>query len=407
MAILHRADSCTVLLPRYVSRFRCIGGECEDTCCSGWDINIDKKTYAAYSDPAKAYPKPLRSLFKNTLQIQTPPTREKFASTINQPGTDDCPFLQARWCAIHRDIGEDKLSNTCFNFPRYTRDILGSIEQSLTLSCPEAARQALLASDAFDFVEGEISIRPETLKVITEKSGLSLDEMNEIRIFCFQLMRMEAMQTWEKLVVLGAFCREMDRFVSEENPPSVVDLLGNFQFVLESGEAVKMFSRVEPDHALQAKLFHTVWKTRKDQARSPLRQRVQDAIAHALDADRENALIENYHRGLKNLPAALAVTPYLLDHYVLNEMFRDFFPFGAQSAYQSYLGIVFRFGMLRFMLAAMSTEARALPERDKLIKTVGVFCRIYQYDNLTELFNQALKEVSWDKLEDVFGLLPS
>lgn len=59
------------------------------------------------------------------------------------------------------------------------------------------------------------------------------------------------------------------------------------------------------------------------------------------------------------------------------------------------------------MLAAMSTDAQALPDRDTLIRTVGVFCRIYQYDSLTDLFNQALKEVGWDRLDDVFALLPA
>lgn len=405
MPILHRADSFTALFPRYVSRFRCIGADCEDTCCSGWDISIDQKTFAAYTEPAQAYPPALKKLFKNKLRVEVSPSREKYANTVNAPETNDCPFLQERLCAIHRDIGEDKLSNTCFNFPRFTRDIQGSIEQSLTLSCPEAARQALLQADAFDFVEGAISVRPETIDVITEKWALSLHEMNEIRIFCFQLMRLEGLQTWEKLIILGAFCRELDRVIKEEKPPSVPDLLGNFQFVLESGEAIKMLSRVRPDHDFQAKLFHTIWKSRKDQVRSSSRQQAQDAIAKALGAD-QDALPENYRRGLKNLPEALATTPYLLDHYVLNEMFREFFPFGTQSAYQNYLGIVFRFGTLRFMLAVTSTDALSLPDRDSLIKTVGVFCRIYQYDSLAELFNQALKEVGWDRLEDAYGLLP-
>ena len=155
------------LIPRYVSRFRCIGADCEDTCCSGWDISIDQKTFAAYTDPAQTYPPALSKLFRNKLRVEASPSREKYANTVNTPDTNDCPFLTERLCAIHRDIGEDKLSNTCFNFPRFTRDILGSIEQSLTLSCPEAARQALLQADAFDFVEGEISVRPDTINLIT------------------------------------------------------------------------------------------------------------------------------------------------------------------------------------------------------------------------------------------------
>ena len=27
--------------PSYIKEFSCIGGKCEDSCCIGWDIDID------------------------------------------------------------------------------------------------------------------------------------------------------------------------------------------------------------------------------------------------------------------------------------------------------------------------------------------------------------------------------
>lgn len=30
--------------PDYYRQFTCIGGECPDTCCAGWEIVIDDKT---------------------------------------------------------------------------------------------------------------------------------------------------------------------------------------------------------------------------------------------------------------------------------------------------------------------------------------------------------------------------
>ena len=34
--------------PRYFKEFKCIGGNCEDSCCIGWDIDIDKVTFKQY-----------------------------------------------------------------------------------------------------------------------------------------------------------------------------------------------------------------------------------------------------------------------------------------------------------------------------------------------------------------------
>ncbi|WXR62260.1 hypothetical protein WG909_03245 [Peptostreptococcaceae bacterium AGR-M142] len=34
-----------VLVPTYFKDFRCIGASCEDTCCKGWDVFVDKNAY--------------------------------------------------------------------------------------------------------------------------------------------------------------------------------------------------------------------------------------------------------------------------------------------------------------------------------------------------------------------------
>ena len=33
-----------VTYPNNFARFKCIGGECEDTCCAGWEIDIDDES---------------------------------------------------------------------------------------------------------------------------------------------------------------------------------------------------------------------------------------------------------------------------------------------------------------------------------------------------------------------------
>jgi len=34
--------------PEYLKEFQCIGGKCIDSCCIGWDIDIDKVTFRQY-----------------------------------------------------------------------------------------------------------------------------------------------------------------------------------------------------------------------------------------------------------------------------------------------------------------------------------------------------------------------
>lgn len=37
--------SVKMIYPSYIEKFQCIGGKCEDNCCIGWDIDIDKETF--------------------------------------------------------------------------------------------------------------------------------------------------------------------------------------------------------------------------------------------------------------------------------------------------------------------------------------------------------------------------
>ncbi|MBA8981228.1 hypothetical protein [Clostridium saccharobutylicum] len=37
-----------VFLPKYMEEFKCVSSSCTDTCCAGWDINIDEDTYNKY-----------------------------------------------------------------------------------------------------------------------------------------------------------------------------------------------------------------------------------------------------------------------------------------------------------------------------------------------------------------------
>ncbi len=32
-----------IVMPDYFKQFKCIGGKCEDSCCIGWDIDVDEK----------------------------------------------------------------------------------------------------------------------------------------------------------------------------------------------------------------------------------------------------------------------------------------------------------------------------------------------------------------------------
>lgn len=410
MAILHPSRSLTALVPRYVSRFSCIGPSCEDSCCAGWKVSIDKKTFTAYRQSAHPELKPMfESSLKRTRSQESAST---YARIELHEETSACPLMQDSLCSVQKHLNESYLSDTCFSYPRTTRQFAGGIEQSLTLSCPEAARQALLNPDAFDFVENKILVRENTAKNTRPVHGLPVETMNDIRIFCFQLMRTEGLALWEKLAVFGVFCESLTKVIEAGQQQAIPALIEEIVQAVESGSITLALQDLPPNHANQAVVFAAMWSVKSSHSHSASQRAVLDMIASGMGANdatgqsSQQRIVDSYRRGIERLPQALQEAPYLLEHYLLNEMFRTLFPFGDTTPYQDYLRLVSRFGMVRFMLAAQCNAGETLPTAAALAQTVQVFCRRFQHDQqFAHQTSEALHNSGWDRLEKIYSFL--
>lgn len=105
-------------------KFKCIADKCKLTCCNGWDINIDKKTYLRWKQTNKDY------MLKNVKKSNN-------EYCINKDTKEQCPFLQEDGlCEIVKKEGENFLSATCNMFPRIENVFRDVIELTLSCSCP-------------------------------------------------------------------------------------------------------------------------------------------------------------------------------------------------------------------------------------------------------------------------------
>lgn len=115
-------------MPEYCRGFRCSADKCSDSCCIGWEIDIDDKTADYYMKAEGSFGERLR---KN-IQKGSP------CSFVLQ--NERCPFLNERnLCDIILNLGEDKLCHICDNHPRYYEWFEGLTEGGIGLCCEEAA----------------------------------------------------------------------------------------------------------------------------------------------------------------------------------------------------------------------------------------------------------------------------
>ena len=131
--------------PDYFDSFRCIAGDCPDSCCKEWDVQVDEISAEYY----RGLTGPLGDRLREVLHTED-------GETVMTIIDGRCPMWRADGlCRIQAELGEQALCKTCREFPRLTHDYGDFIELGLELSCPEAAK-FILGADSVSVIEEEI-----------------------------------------------------------------------------------------------------------------------------------------------------------------------------------------------------------------------------------------------------------
>ena len=131
-------------IPDYYQNFKCTADECEDTCCAGWQIAIDRKSLVRYG---KVSGKFRRRLNRSIRWLE---------GTFKQGEGGRCAFLnEENLCDLYSALGKESLCRTCRLYPRHIEEFEGVREVTLSISCPEVARILLKKEEPARFLEYE------------------------------------------------------------------------------------------------------------------------------------------------------------------------------------------------------------------------------------------------------------
>ena len=131
--------------PDYYDEFACIAGECEETCCAGWQIVIDDEALEYY----KAVKGDFGKILKESIDWEE--------GVFRQDSERRCAFLnENNLCNLYTALGEKSLCKTCTNYPRHIEEFENIREYTLSVSCPEVARILLSKQEPVTFVEEEV-----------------------------------------------------------------------------------------------------------------------------------------------------------------------------------------------------------------------------------------------------------
>jgi lysine-N-methylase len=147
-----------IVKPKYFNSFKCVAGRCPDTCCAGWDVEIDDASAEKYKSETGC----LKQYFDK--HLTTDEDGYIFSLVDGR-----CPMLdENNLCRIQLENGETALCDTCQLFPRYFDDYGEIRETGLGLGCPEAAR-ILLSPETDVELDRTVKSPDRIYNLLTEK----------------------------------------------------------------------------------------------------------------------------------------------------------------------------------------------------------------------------------------------
>lgn len=133
-----------IVKPTFYKNFKCIAGDCPDSCCQGWEVDAD-------SDSLEYY-KTLDNSLEIKKRIDSVLSKDEFDNTIfTLAPKKRCPFLNdENLCDMHIAIGGEHTPYTCRTFPRFIYDFGATREIGISFSCPVAS-DMMYNTESFDF----------------------------------------------------------------------------------------------------------------------------------------------------------------------------------------------------------------------------------------------------------------
>jgi hypothetical protein len=347
---------------RYMSRFQCTGGACEDTCCASWGVEVSERDVSAIQTWLADTPERFAAAI-----LTYPPehrTPERFGRIRMQRGTR-CPLLGSDGlCGVHASLGEAALPMTCTSYPR-SLGVRGDGGQELSgfLSCPEVVRQLLEHDDALERDPGAPTHRMNRDQE-HPRSGPYVELLDEVRQFVASLgagLPLGA-RLWVQHRFAASSVAHFNRNATDTTPIRALMV----QFADPEFLAGVIAVQPGPHAALEALLLAQIAQMASStgQYQKPQALLLQALAHHGDPADLE-AVLAGHRAARADWTASAA-----LDRYVAHHWLTRWYTNGPDLSYHAEW-LLLKLALLRLLLVSGADPVAAIYSVDRIVEHHG------------------------------------
>lgn len=365
--------------PRYYSTFQCIGSDCHDNCCYGWNIDWKKGEVEK---------------LKNTPNI-SPELRELVDKTFVWSGADNheylvkfderkrCPCVTDEGlCRIQKELGAEYLSYVCMHYPRREQTIPGVEYRHIHLSCREIISRCFedeLACELIN-VRGDEKFSRQSCHFTREtlKKRPEFEHYGVIFEFFYELISDKRLSV-ETAIIFGALAaQKLTELAEKKQQDRIPEALKAFRKQFHDPAQINMIENIKPNYYLKLGFM------------AELIEKVIRGGTTALLHDSTGALnIDLYNEGEKKLQEALKGHEFFLRNLALGLLFEFDTPFCIEdnTMFENYSLFAVAYGLLKLNLIATcrtddcdieySTDGQMFvySGEDKMIGITAIICR--------------------------------
>ncbi|WP_318615788.1 flagellin lysine-N-methylase [Sporosarcina sp. YIM B06819] len=372
-----------IILPEYMTQFQCIGSACEDTCCAGWKVTVDKETYKKYKGTKNPE---MKTLLNENVKRNRSGNSDDLYAKIKMNNSGDCTLLdEDHLCKIQKELGPDFLSNTCAVYPRNLNLVDNVVEKSATLSCPEVARLVLLNEKGIDFIQ---DVEPSNTKGFLKKHSMSKEQQElfwNLRIFTIRTLQNRNISIENRLIILGLFYRKFDKLSSEGKSEKVLLLMQEFESSIDDESLLDSIKQLPGNISFQVSMCKSLLEYRLSS--SITSQRYVDCLnemVKGLGIDIEffeDDINQRYKEAYEvDYKPFIDKHEYILENYLVNYVFTNLFPFDKKTVTDSFAILIINFSMIKLHLIGMAKYHNGL-NNDLVIKLVQSYSKTIDHNN--------------------------
>ncbi len=343
-----------VFRPQYFTKFKCIGGECEDICCKDWNITIDRKTYKKY---VKHRNTNLRKKLKNNI-LRNRTSKNDYDYAKFKLVNGKCNFLDKdNLCSIYKELGEKNMCHTCKIYPRMYDYVNDVIQESLTLSCVEAAKLVLLNKDLMEFEITQDSLPEMKLvkRIRSEDSDKILEKyFTELREFSIDLIQNRKFSIEERIIILGLFFKSIDKNIQEKD--SVLELILKYKNDIENGyyndisEKINLDNMIDIQFSILFSLCNNIIpdiNTLNERYKKNIFDMIEGLELNLNEIEKSKIKYISTYKGLYK--DFIEDKEYVYENYLVNYIFTNLFPYNKDDdIIYSYMNLVVNFILIKF-----------------------------------------------------------